>query len=75
VGNDSPAELFREPCGMDKAESIFPSTWKEFWALCDVLFGESRALEKWNEFFALEKKEAALVTELLRRFFSEVRSS
>jgi hypothetical protein len=35
-----------------------------------VLLPESRELEKWNVFFALEKKEAALATELLRRFFS-----
>jgi hypothetical protein len=72
VGNDSPAELLNDPCGTVKAGSILPS---------DCSVGDGRAaklteddsrglLLKLNEFLALVKKVAALVTVLLRRFFS-----
>lgn len=72
VGNDSPAELFNEPLGTLNAGSIFPNFCR---GVCDpllllLLLDDSRELERCNEFLALVKNDAALLTVLLLRLLS-----
>lgn len=68
VGSESPAELFPEPCGTFRAESIFPSLWSGLKELPKPL-ESSREVLRVKDCFALLKKVAALLTVLLRRVF------